>query len=368
MHRVKNWGSFLQAFALQKMVEELGHECFFLDIKKDVGLTEQEISATKERCKVSILKRTSNFILYCLKGEIFTNIKSKTYQKKFRKKYKQEFLPMLGVNESHYEDDRPFDLVIIGSDEVFNCAQLRSAWGYTLHLFGEGINAKKIITYAASFGYTTMSDLERLGLKDKIINALRKVSTFSVRDKNSSSIIEQLIGQRPELCVDPAMIYDFSSYMPKKVPINNYLIVYTYQGRIKNADTIKAIKDFAASKNKKIISLYSYYSWCDKSIVADTPFELLSYFANADYVVTDTFHGTIFSIKYNRNFCTIIRDTNTQKLEFLLNQFGLLNRIVKKPADIKSKLEECIDYAETNSVLDIEAEKAKTYLKEAVCL
>lgn len=368
MQRIQNWGSFLQSFALKKTVEELGHECSFLDIKKGVGLTEQEVLAIKKRCKIGVSKRASDFISYCLNGKLFVCLKSKIHLRRFKKKYNQEYLPILGVDEYRYEDDKSFDLVIIGSDEVFNCAQPCAKWGQTLHLFGEGINAKKIITYAASFGYTTIGDLERLGLKERIIKALEKVSTFSVRDMNSYSIIEQLTGKRPELCVDPAMMFDFSSYMPPKVPIKNYLIVYTYQGRIVDPKIIKAIKDFAILKNKTIVSLSSYYSWCDQSIVADTPFELLSYFANADYVVTDTFHGTVFSIKYNRNFCTIVRDTNAQKLESLLNQFKLANRIVKIPADIKCKLEEGIDYTDTNSILDEEAKKAKAYLKEAIYL
>lgn len=368
MQRVQNWGSFLQAFALKKTVEELGHECSFLDIKKGVGLTEQEVLAIKERCKIGVSKRASDIISYYLDRKLLAYLKTKIHQRKFKKKYNQEYLPILGVDEHRYEDDKSFDLVIIGSDEVFNCTQPRATWGQTLHLFGEGINAEKIITYAASFGYTTIGDLERLGLKERIIKALEKVSTFSVRDMNSYLIIEQLTGKRPELCVDPAMMFDFSSYMPPKVPIKNYLIIYTYQGRIADPKIIKAIKDFAVLKNKTIVSLSSYYSWCDRSIIADTPFELLSYFANADYVVTDTFHGTAFSIKYNRNFCTMVRDTNAQKLESLLNQFKLANRIVKIPTNIKCKLEEGIDYTDANSILDEEAKKAKAYLKEAIYL
>ncbi len=368
MQRIQNWGSFLQALALKKTVEELGHECSFLDIKKGVGLTEQEVLAAKGKCKIGISRRVSDLISCCLDGKLLVYLKSKIHSRKFKKIYNQEYLPILGIDKYRYESDKSFDLVIIGSDEVFNCAQPRAAWGKTLHLFGKGINAKRIITYAASFGYTTMDDLERLELKERIIKALGKISTFSVRDMNSYSIIEQLTGRRPELCVDPTMMFDFSSYMPSKVPIKNYLIVYTYQGRIADPEIIKAIKDFAVSKDKTIISLSGYCDWCDQCIIADTPFELLSYFANADYVITDTFHGTVFSIKYNRNFCTIVRDTNTQKLTSLLSQFKLANRIVKVPTDIKCKLEEGIDYTETNTILDEESKKAKAYLKEAIHL
>jgi hypothetical protein len=96
--------------------------------------------------------------------------------------------------------------------------------------------------------------------------------------------------------------------------------------------------------------------------------ELLKYFENADYVVTDIFHGTVFSIKYNKNFVTIVRNTNAHKLEYLLDKFKLTNRIVKTPADIKCKLEKAIDYADSNFILDEAIKKEMTYLKKAVSL
>jgi polysaccharide pyruvyl transferase WcaK-like protein len=366
MQRVKNWGSFLQAFALKKSIEDLGYECSFLDIKPGVGLKPCEMTRVKNNRIISVFRKLGLLIYYCMTGQLLVHLKSKSYQKKFKTKYNKKFLPILGVDEFKYEYDKSFDLLIIGSDEVFNCTQPTSPWGKTLHLFGEGIKAEKIITYAASFGYTTIADLEKHGLKEKIANALKNISTFSVRDMNSYSIIAQLTGKKPELCVDPVIMYDFSSYMPEKVPIENYLIIYTYHGRKVDADIIKAIKKFAASRNKIIISLYGYYNWCDQSIIADTPFELLAYFAHADYVVTDTFHGTIFSIKFNRNFCTVVRNTNAQKLESLLDQFKLTNRIVKTPSDIKRMLEKEIDYTDVNSIIRTETIKAKTYLKNAI--
>lgn len=369
MQRVKNWGSFLQAFALKKTIEELGHECSFLDIKVGVGVPPEEMSGRKRNCTIfPFFRNAFCFIYYFLKGELSARLKGRAYQKEFGAKYNKEFLPLLGIDEFKYEDNKSFDLVVIGSDEVFNCTQPSSPWAKTLHFFGEGIDAKKIITYAASFGYTAMDDLERHGLKGRIANALKNVSILSVRDMNSYSIIEQLTGKSPELCVDPAIIFDFGPYMPKEVPDKDYLVVYTYRGRVVDPGEIKAIKDFAKSKNKKLISLYCYYDWCDKSVIADTPFELLSYFANADYVVTDTFHGSIFSMKFNRDFCTIVRNTNTQKIGFLLHQFKLSDRIAKTPADIKCVLEQSIDYANTNSVIEAETIKAKAYLRKAISL
>jgi len=84
--------------------------------------------------------------------------------------------------------------------------------------------------------------------------------------------------------------------------------------------------------------------------------------------VTDTFHGTVFSIKYNKNFVTIVKGTNEQKLEFLLHQFKLANRIVETPADIKCKLDEGIDYTNSNSIIDKAIIKSINYLKNNISL
>ena len=75
-----------------------------------------------------------------------------------------------------------------------------------------------------------------------------------------------------------------------------------------------------------MISIGHYFSWCDE-VVIPTPFEVLAYFKGASYIITDTFHGSVFSIKFNKEFCTIVRDMNSNKLVSLLKQFGLENRI-----------------------------------------
>ena len=81
-----------------------------------------------------------------------------------------------------------------------------------------------------------------------------------------------------------------------------------------------------------------YQSWCDKNISAD-PFEILGYVKNARYVVTDTFHGSVFSIKYKKTFAVLIRDSNKEKLSDLLSRFGLENHNLVVVSDLPSILQ-----------------------------
>ena len=151
--------------------------------------------------------------------------------------------------------------------------------------------------------------------------------------------------------------------MPKEKHKSDYIIVYSYPGRISDKKEIAAIQAFANQKGLRLLSIGHYFPWCD-DVVVPTPFEVLSWFRDAAYVVTDTFHGSVFSIKYNKKFCTIVREMNNQKLTYLLNQFGLENRIVSNLPDLENIIEPEIDYVPVNEKITLETARSKKYLKE----
>ncbi len=84
--------------------------------------------------------------------------------------------------------------------------------------------------------------------------------------------------------------------------------------------------------------------------------------------MTDTFHGSVFSIKYNKKFCTIVREMNKQKLTWLLRQFGLENRIVTDLKHLENILETEIDYRSVNEKIVFETLRSKAYLRESLTL
>lgn len=353
MQEVKNYGSFLQAFSLKKNIESLGHTCEFLNIVPGEQLGEYRQS------KIHKLQ------LFMERAWGFDFIERIKYIYLFQSRFSKEFLPFLGVKKG-FVNDLHFDVVVIGSDEVFNCAQ-KTWFGFSTQLFGEGLNAGKVITYAASFGATTVGKLQQLGIKDKVAALLSRLNKISVRDDNSFNVVEALTHKAPLINVDPVLIYDYSEYMPKSIDLKNYIIVYTYPGRITDKKEINAIKDFAKKKNLKLVSVGHYFPWVDKTVVP-TPFEVLAYFKQADYIITDTFHGSVFSIKFNKQFCTIIRGMNSNKLTYLLKQFSLTGRIVNSVSDILSIMDENIDYDFVNKRIADERERSVAYLRNELTL
>lgn len=349
MQHVRNYGSFLQAYALKTTLESFGHQCEFVDIEQGAPLPGLERNL-KYLVGMAI-KRYFNW------STVKTLLPRRKYTKIYQKRFDNEFLPELGIYKHTFEK---YDLVVIGSDEVFNFNQ-HTSYGFTPQLYGDVRNAKKVISYAGSFGTTTIDVIDKFGVRDRLVQAMSKMTAISVRDTNSFEVVKSLLGKEPSFNIDPVLMFDYQKYA-KEPKEKDYIIVYSYPNRIKGKEEIEAIKRFAKEKGKKLISICFYFPWCDDTVIPH-PFEVLGYMKNADYVITDTFHGCVMSMKFNKRFVALVRDSNRQKMSSLLNQFGLGGRMCEEFGDLNQRMDNVIDYASVNEIIAKETEKSLTYLK-----
>ena len=303
MQQITNYGSFLQAYGLKSIIEGLGHEVEFIDIVPGEQLSQYRIG------------RFHKFGLLWKRLFVKHPLRQLRCTLKLHKRLDKEFKPELGVgvgNNSH------FDAVVIGSDEVFNIAQ--TTWfGFSTQLFGEGLNADKVLSYAGCFGATTLGILKELNVHNKIGGLLKHKGS--------------------------------------------YMLVYTYPGRMNKPDEVLAIKKYARSKGLRIISNANYFDWVDE-VITPHPFEVLGYFRRAECIVTDTFHGAVMSLKYNKPFSVIVRGMNSNKLTYLLEQFGLKQRIVGNISKLATIMEQPVGYDSVNAIIDVEKERTIEYLKD----
>ena len=292
------------------------------------------------------------------------------YAAKAHNRYRQRDWKILGLpTRKHYRT--PVDVLLIGSDEVFNCLQKNPAVGFSPDLFGVDARAKAVSTYAASFGNTTLDGLLAAGVADLVKGWLSRLDAVSVRDKNSLSIIRNLTG-RTDVTenVDPVLAYDFHDIPSREVPISGYLVVYAYKGRLAPRE-IGAIRDYAARKRKKIVAIGGYQPFADFT-VQDSPFRILDYFHHADAVVTDTFHGTIFSVVSHARFGVFVREGhgsvygNSEKLLDLLRRFGLENRLLDLGKGLDGVLDSDWDAAAVDAVVARERQNSMAYLARAL--
>jgi hypothetical protein len=266
-----------------------------------------------------------------------------------------------------------FDCLIIGSDEVFNCIQDNWNVGYSPELFGYQHRCKRLISYAASFGNTTFDKLVRHGKTTEIAQLLTKFNAISVRDTNSSKIIERLTGRISQFHFDPVLVYDFSSAIANikiKIPKEKYLILYAYSGRI-SIDEAAWIRNYAKQRHLAIYAIGGIQSCADKFINC-TALEVILYFDGASEVITDTFHGTILSVITHKRFASIVRRSdnqsygNEEKLIDLLRRLNLNNQATYSLCDLEKALENEIPYLEVDIIIQRERDNAKRYLLQQI--
>lgn len=362
MQRIANYGSFLQAYGLKKLIEQQNCQVEFVDYRVEAPLI-IETTNRKNRIMRKLQKGFETFDYNAPLSHKFAYI---SYKQSFAKKY----LPLLGITEEmNYTPE--LDCLVIGSDEVFNCIQKNINVGYSLELFGENHRAKKLISYAASFGNTTTKKLQEYRKTDEIGSLLKKFDSISVRDNNSGAVVTALTGDEPAYHLDPALAYDYigsCKLIPKIQPKEKYLILYAYSGRITDAEA-DWISAYAKRKNLKIYAIGGIQKCADRFIDC-TPFEVLAYFQHAEEIITDTFHGSIFATITHRKFTTIIRKSvgnsygNEEKLTDLLKRLGLKNRMTSSIEDVEKINSYKIDYTATDKIINEQRLRTQEYLRK----
>lgn len=349
MQKVLNYGSFLQAYSLKKQFENKGHDVYFIDIEEGRQIVESvnvKLFTLKKLFQGKIIKRLQNYFMF----------------KKMSKIHIEDYVKYLETDKKLPEGEN-FDLVIIGSDEVFNCLA-PTTWGFSSQLFGNIKNADKVITYAASCGQTDYERVVNADIENELKSAMDNISLFSVRDNNTKEFVKNITGKDAFLHLDPVFLYDYDKEIQITQRKKPYLLIYAYINRINDKTEIKRIKKYAKTNGLEIISVGQQQRWCKNNVLANS-FQLLSYFINAESVITDTFHGAVLSIKYNKKLGVLVRESNKNKLGGLLDQFGLTERILYGE-DYSKIMDNGVDYNVVNEIIKNERNRANEYFNNAL--
>lgn len=354
MHRVRNYGSFLQAYALKRILERQGHSVKFIDIQQKQSTQ----SKTVPKAVLHKLRLADRYI-----------VKRLRFQKKRRQLHEMyrevqgKYLELNG-EQSTAED---CDAVVIGSDEIFNCDS-GGDWAITEERFGYNPTAKVTISYAASCGYSGVSDISSAD-RSVIAKGLENLDAVSVRDENTAEVVRQFRQGEVLYHLDPVLIYDFDDELrgalTHKAPAEPYMVVYAYHNRIESKEEIRAIRSYAKKHGLKLIAIGGLQAWCDDYAVLE-PFEVLQYFRGASCIVTDTFHGTVMSAKFNKRFAVIVRESNSNKLEDLLTRLRIKDHKVCDMNRLGEILDSVPDYRDCNQIISQEKMRTEEYLRGAL--
>lgn len=354
-HAICNYGSFLQSYALQKAIEKLGNEAIIIDyIREDEEYHKRINVALKKsnRWNKNILMRT----IYKLSRYPETVLMEKKFAK-FRKQHLN--MTKLYSSLQELKDDKPqADIYCTGSDQVWGPISLDN---YDPAYFLDFTNDEDVkISYAASFGKTKFAG-DSMTYFEK---ALKKYRYLSVRENSAAEIISNMGIDKVEQVLDPTLLLnadEWSKLIEKEIA-GKYVLVYQIHS---NPELDKYAEEFAKKVNLPLLRVSFYlHQVCrsGKLIYLPTIGEFLSYIKNAEYMITDSFHGTAFAINFNTQFVNVVHDETATRNQSLLQLTGLTDRIVtdKKNFDIFDKK---IDFSMVNKIIEENRKQSVDRLK-----
>ena len=367
-----NYGSMLQTYALHTYLDEIG--------------ADNEIILYTKKNDLRQIRRLMNIQLVLMKGRVL-------YRDMFCRFFHPDIAKQLSLRMSKFEDfknkhfkfsrnhigwkelltaNQDYDTFIIGSDQVWNPINIGTDF-FNL-LFTE--DGKYRISYASSFGVSSIPNSQ---IK-KTRHYLERIQCLSTREKTGVEIIKNVTGRDAELVCDPTLLVNkdlWDRMKGEKRFINEKYIFCYFLGN--NPGHRDFANRFKAKTGYKLVALQHL----DELILSDInfadikpfdvgPAEFVNLISNAEFVLTDSFHGTIFSLLYHKRFFTFSRFESSSKgstnsrVVSLLEMMGVKERHIKVTQTIDDCLKAEIDFDSIDKKIDVFRQKSQEYLHKAL--
>ncbi|MCU4499501.1 polysaccharide pyruvyl transferase family protein [Acinetobacter radioresistens] len=327
-----NYGGILQAYALTLTLNRLGHDVIFLDVKRN--------KLKKPHAFIQSLRRWLKNKVLSKAGPYYPNqtelefISSKT--RNFVEKKIQPSSGWMQLSELP-EFSRGLDAIIVGSDQVWRPEYCPSIEFYFLGFAPKNIRK---ISYAASLG----TDDWRFSDQNTLIakNLLQKFNNVSVREKSAVDLIRDNLEVSAVQCCDPTLLLDTTDYL-NIADISNMpsggaglfcYILDPEESRMQGLENIGASLGYPIFYNMPK-TFNKYFAKDPEAYVFPKVESWIECFQKSDFVVTDSFHGCVFSIIFNKPFIAIANiDRGYTRFESLLEIYNLKDRLFKSISDI----------------------------------
>lgn len=332
-HRANNYGAVLQAYALQKTIENMGYENEYIDF---ILNNPEKIKEFKRANQILKIKKLFSPI------KILNQRKRANKFEMFRKRY-------MRISKNSYFGDRAmktctqYDNYIVGSDQVWNFALTNNSKSFLLDFVPDKIPKN---SYATSFGVDNLS-IEEKSIFQALLN---RFDYISVREKEGREIIRDFLSKEVNLCIDPTMLLE--KYDWEKIAVepqnDKYVLIYA----MTDTDSMVGFAKKIAQKEKlKIIAIGLKKKYKNvKNIYSAGPEEWVGYIKNASIVITNSFHGSVFSLIFNKNLYIEYLPEGwkvNSRLKNLVNEYGLHDFVLSE----KGVNDKTIDYKIVNMKL-----------------
>lgn len=352
-HNAENYGAMLQAYALKETLKT-----FDLDVNL-LNYENKKILSDYKLIKTNSLKSFFSSIWY-----IMRNIKRKRSFKSFSDAYLDTKSKRYYSKEEIEKDINSKDILVAGSDQIWNPILTDGLSDvYTLNFSKK--NNNKII-YGASLGNEELLQEYASDFKQKLLN----LQYISVREKSIIKPLKKICNKDITQVVDPTLLlkkekWDELIEKSNTVDLNKekYILVYTL---FENKEITKIVNYISDITGLKVVHFRKYNAYKNelKNLYTYGPVDFINAFKNAEYVITNSFHGTVFSVIYERKFYSVLPNQRSGRIKDLLQELGLENRIIETKKDLDLNLD--IDYLLVKEKIDYLRSKSKEFLKKGL--
>ncbi|PKH80807.1 polysaccharide pyruvyl transferase family protein [Psychrobacter sp. 4Bb] len=359
----KNYGGIMQAFALQKVLKDKGYEVITIDYNHK--------SPKYVYSKARLAYRSAKKMAGKRKAPI--NLENQINQltegnRKFIDKHilQSEYIDNDKNLKKHFKKNR-YDAVIVGSDQTWRPKYSPNIYNFYLQFLKGKKNIKRI-AYASSFG---VDNWEYSVEETKKCTKLAKLfDAISVREQSGVDLCKEYLGVDSELVLDPTLLLekeDYLSLIGSRYKQGKNEGVFTYF-LDKNADKNKAAEHIAQEISTHVYSCQAKHSLGDLSSNNLEDYKLpavqdwLASFANAEFVLTDSFHGMVFSIVFGKPFLVIVNEKRgSARFKSLLNKLDGLDYLVNDPLEIINGLKDTKNTESFSSTKLLSLKKSSLY-------
>ena len=367
-----NYGGILQCYALQTVLEGMGHQVTVLNRRwpgPNARLVARRFASIAKCIVKKYLLGHKDIALMSPWADDYNIHKPSEAEKKrhteirrFIKEYIHLTKPLRSSDElREYVEANEVDCIVVGSDQVWREIYGPCIEDYFLGFLPEGDKRVKV-TYAASFG-TADSPISEDHLK-KCIPLAKRFSSISVREQSGVKVMKDIFGLDAKLHLDPTLLLSAEQYkFPAKDVEKGCLVSYILDETEDKIAISQEVSKELHFKNKKL----RLDATSQDDVVLPSIEDWLSSFANAEFVVTDSFHGCVFSIINHKPFIAIAnKDRGLERFTSLLGTFGQMDRLIFDYQDFISKIAlllRSIDYTTVNNKLQEIKQESVDYLE-----
>lgn len=398
IQNVDNYGANLIAYSMEQELKQIGLsdiEITTLNFCPDIHISSMQATSIINAYRqfgiigsVKSIKRSANRSRRYFLRQVRSTILFKTAKKIIRrgklsnavfdddsdKKKRQErfdtfhkeYLNLTEKFTSANMDLQKYDIIIVGSDVVWKPARLLAKEENKVYFLLNTDRCKKI-AYAASIGINDDNVLGRL--KKRYAEAIDRFDYISVRERSAKRYIQSLLPHRDVMnCIDPVFLRSPEEYLKLITDLNlekkDYIYVYLM------GNNQKAYQYASKLATEKHLSIIYYTNFAcpnlfGESSITDGPCEFLHRIYYAKYIVTDTFHGTAFSLIFRKKFITFTRGNMSIRLVDFLTGIGLKDRLVESVEDM-ALIDNPIDYDAISDKIEDWASLSRLWLQSAV--